>query len=187
MIDSKKLKDWSKQIYNIASAHGWHDEDKSDELWMSLIMSEVAELIEADRKNKTAPADVENSYSEEQLKDDTGFFFFYDAEIKGTVEEEFADIVIRLLDYGHTKWGDHIDYIEYPYEHVYRNRDNWAIPEHAWHFCKEVLNTGHLNIIDSIFYIIDWAKFINIDLEKHVDWKIRYNSLRPYKHGGKKY
>ena len=184
MIDSKKLKDWSKKIYDIAAAHGWHDEEKSDELWMSLIMSEVAELVEADRKGRNVSPTVESEYDKEQLKDDTGFFFFYDAEVKGTMQEEFADIIIRLLDYAYMKWDD---CIEYPYEHVFRRREGWTIPEHAWHFCKEVLNTGHMNIVDSIFYIMDWADDANINLEKHVDWKIRYNSLRPFKHGGKKY
>lgn len=184
MIDKTKLNDWSNKIYNIATAHGWHDEEKSDELWMSLIMSEVAELIEADRKNKNVQESVENTYSEEQMQDDTGFIFFYEAEIKGTKQEEFADILIRLLDYAYMKWGDNI---EYSYECVFRCYNKWSIPEYAWHFCKDILNTGYLNILDSIYYIIDWANISGIDLEKHVNWKIRYNSLRPYKHGGKKY
>lgn len=27
----------------------------------------------------------------------------------------------------------------------------------------------------------------DIDLDTHIKWKMKYNELRPYKHGGKKY
>lgn len=38
---------------------------------------------------------------------------------------------------------------------------------------------------------IDYKQFLmdyfGIDLDTHIKWKMKYNELRPYKHGGKKY
>ena len=35
-----------------------------------------------------------------------------------------------------------------------------------------------MNVRDSIQYVIEWADKLNIDLEEHIKWKMRYNSLR---------
>ena len=42
-------------------------------------------------------------------------------------------------------------------------------------------------ISGSVSYIFDWADHMKIDLWKHIELKMRYNEMRPYKHGGKKY
>lgn len=184
MTKLEKIREWSERAYRIAAEHGWHDEEKSDELWMSLVMSEVAELVEADRKGRNTSPNIESEYDKERLKDDTGFFFFYDAEVKGTIQEEFADIIIRLLDYAYMKWGDCMEEV---YDRDFQRREGWTIPEHAWRFCKDILDIGHMSVVNSIWYMIDWAEDAGVDLDMHVEWKMRYNSLRPYRHGHKKY
>ena len=186
MIDQKKLKKWSEEIYDIACRHGWHDEYKPDGQWMGLIVSEIGEAIEADRSRPRAMTEEQwkmQDFTDAQIADDQGFISFYDECIKGSVEEEFADIVIRLLDYARMKWRCGIDF---SYEKMYRHND-WGFPEHAWYLCKYVLNTGYMNIADSIGYVMDWADDLGINLERHIEWKIRYNNLRPYRHGGKRY
>jgi NTP pyrophosphatase (non-canonical NTP hydrolase) len=186
MIDQKKLRKWSEEIYDIACQYGWHDEYKPDGQWMGLIMSEIGEAIEADRSRPRAMTEEQwkmQDFTDAQIADDQGFISFYDECIKGSVEEEFADIVIRLLDYARMKWRSGIDF---SYEKMYR-RNDWGFPEHAWYLCKYVLNTGYMNIADSIGYVMDWADDLGINLERHIEWKIRYNSLRPYRHGGKRY
>lgn len=186
MIDQKKLRKWSEEIYDIACQHGWHDEYKPDGQWMGLIVSEIGEAIEADRSRPRAMTEEQwkmQDFTDAQIADDQGFISFYDECIKGSVEEEFADIVIRLLDYARMKWRCGIDF---SYEKMYR-RNDWGFPEHAWYLCKYVLNTGYINIADSIGYIMDWADDLGINLERHIEWKIRYNNLRSYRHGGKRY
>ena len=59
--------------------------------------------------------------------------------------------------------------------------------ESAWFFCKEVLESGSMNVSAAIWYVVRWAEHIGVDLEQNIIWKMRYNKLRPYKHGGKKY
>ena len=180
MIDNEKLKNWAKQIYENACAHGWHEESKPDGLWMALVMSEVAEAIEADRKSKHADVPY---FLEHQLEIDSVFMACFEGYIKGTVEEELADIVIRLLDFINMRWGDYYSWWYSP--SIFRIPDDFAVA--AWHLVKEILNTGSMNVRDAIQYTIEWSEKLNIDISQFIEWKMRYNSLRPYKHGGKKY
>lgn len=39
------------------------------------------------------------------------------------------------------------------------------------------------SIIDGLALIMGYCRALNIDLWKHVELKLKYNSLRPYKHG----
>jgi len=40
-------------------------------------------------------------------------------------------------------------------------------------------------LADIMIRVMDLAAFKGIDLEKHIDLKMKYNSLRPHKHGKK--
>ena len=182
-MDAEKLTKWSKEIYDNAVAHGWHEEKHSPEHYLGLIMTEVAEAVEADRKGRNVIMPIMDGYSVEQLNDAAGFKYFYEEKVKGNVAEEFADIVIRLLDMAHALYGEDFAY----YNHCGLFRDDKTFIEHAYYFVKEVLNSGVLNISYSICYMYDWAEHLGIDLDQHIEWKMRYNSLREYKHGGKKY
>ena len=44
-----------------------------------------------------------------------------------------------------------------------------------------------MSISDCVSYMFDWAQHLGSDLGQHIEWKMKYNKLRPYKHGGKKY
>lgn len=37
--------------YQCAVAHGWHKESLTDDHWLCLVISELMEAVEADRKN----------------------------------------------------------------------------------------------------------------------------------------
>ena len=114
------------------------------------------------------------------------FQVYYREYIKGSIEEEFADIVIRIFDMAQGIHGDKMVWkCYYPYGDRFMQDKSFV--ENAWHFTKETLNWGTMNITDSVFYIFDWADFLGIDLLTHIEWKMKYNELREYKHGGKKY
>ena len=51
MKDLNILKD---RAYNNAVAHGWHEEDLSNEHFLCLVISELMEAVEADRKGQRA-------------------------------------------------------------------------------------------------------------------------------------
>lgn len=46
-MDLQKL---SQEAFETAKAHGWHDEELPDETYLMLIITEIAEAVQADRK-----------------------------------------------------------------------------------------------------------------------------------------
>ena len=61
------------------------------------------------------------------------------------------------------------------------------VPESKWrpHFEVNVKNTFEDELADIVIRVMDLAAFKSIDLEAHIKAKMRYNSLRPHKHGKK--
>ena len=90
MKDLNKLRD---KAYHCAVAHGWHEEDLSNEHFLCLVISELMEAVEADRKGSHADFEAFNKYC-----DRIDFKENFERQIKGTVEEELCDACIRLLD-----------------------------------------------------------------------------------------
>ena len=178
-MNTETLTKWSKEIYETAVAHGWHEEKHSPEHYLGLIMTEVAEAVEADRKERRSKAKV--CYAKGNL-----FADWYNGNVKNSVEEELADIVIRLLDMAYEIHGENEEYIPDRFIGTHFHKNSPFIVN-AWNFVRYILDFGWIEINDSIRFIYDWAEYLGIDLDQHIEWKMRYNSLRDYKHGGKKY
>jgi NTP pyrophosphatase (non-canonical NTP hydrolase) len=53
------------------------------------------------------------------------------------------------------------------------------------HFQKQVKDTFEDEIADTMIRLMDLSAYLGIDLEGHIKAKMRYNSLREYKHGKK--
>lgn len=185
-IDADKLNGLMNKIWAIASAHGWHNEPLSMEHYMGLIMTEMAEAVEADRNGRRADIELFNKKMSNLDGSDECFKEMYKRYIKGSIEEEFADVVTRLLDMAQEAHGDKMRWLGYyPCGQVYHKDKSFI--DNAWYFIRDVLNCGTINISDSVSFMFDWAQDLGIDLWQHIEWKMKYNELRPYKHGGKKY
>lgn len=52
-------------------------------------------------------------------------------------------------------------------------------------FVENVKDTFEDELADIMIRVMDLAAFKNIDLEEHIAAKMRYNKLRPHKHGKK--
>lgn len=179
-MNTDKLSRWAKEIHDNATAHGWHEEKHSQEHWLSLIMCEVAEAIEADRKGrKFIKCCCVPDY--EQY-----FVGWYNEWVKGTIDEEFADIVIRLLDMTYEIYGQ-VAFEVFTNASVYKFDPDKGFAESAYRFVRCNIGVSVFDIVGSIEYMFAWAENLGIDLDQHIEWKMRYNSLRDYKHGGKKY
>ena len=179
-LDPERLAKLQQRIWDVALAHGWHEQPIPTAQYCGLIMTEMAEAIEADRNGrrfKMTSAPPEHPQ---------WFQGWYQEWVKGTIEEEFADVVIRVLDMAQEVHGDKMRWLGYyPYGQVYQENESFI--ENAWYFIREVLNWGTMNISDCVSFMFDWAQHLGIDLWQHIEWKMKYNELRPYKHGGKKY
>ena len=185
-LDPERLAKLQQRIWEIATAHGWHEQPIPTAQYCGLIMTEMAEAIEADRNGRRADMESFNERMSNLDGSDECFKEMYKRYIKGSIEEEFADIVIRVLDMAQEVHGDRMRWLGYyPFGQVYHEDKSFI--ENAWYFIREVLNCGTMNISDSVSFMFDWAQDLGIDLWQHIEWKMKYNELRPYKHGGKKY
>ena len=192
MTNLNTLKD---RAYKNAVAHGWHEEELSNEHCLCLVISELMEAVEADRKGRWAQKDkftrdFEYAVTAQRLYGEAynrAFSYMFDRYIKDTVEDELADACIRILDmaglrdinlsYIDDLKINQVSFTEYIYavssfiSNPYKTSNDWL--------------ERHLS--DSLGWIFSFCKKKNIDILWHIEQKMKYNELRPYKHDGKKY
>ena len=175
-LNVKKLSEWAERIHNNASAHGFHDERKPDEHWLCMVMTEIAEAVEADRKGSKANTEG----FKKMMLYGHDFEVTYRDYIKGSIEEEFADIVIRLLDFINEKYYNSMDWDCYYYGA--KAFKEYSFTQNAYRLLASLkADTEHL--LDALYFMYSWAGLYDIDLDFHIEMKMRYNESRPIKHG----
>jgi hypothetical protein len=98
-MNTEKLNALKEQAYQTAVEHGFHEDVKPDVFYLGLVMSEAGEAINADRKGLHA----DTKAFEEDEANGLPFANNFKKHIKDGVEDEIADIVIRLLDFAGLK------------------------------------------------------------------------------------
>ena len=177
------LNELRDEACSIATANGWHEEEHSDEHLLMLVISEIAEAVQADRKN--LHADVEAFKNYEEIID---FKENFERQIKNTVEEELSDVVIRCLDLAGLR-GIDLHYADTLLSEGVKEVQV-SFPELMYLACEEITCHGYdlterLNAL--VAGIIAYCNQKDIDLDFFIRTKMNYNSLRGYHHGGKKY
>lgn len=172
-----------KQVYEDACAKGFHTEYKSDQHWLMMVVTEIAEAIEADRKNSYVKLDSTlKAVFKDIAKSDEAFQDRFREFIKNHVEDELADIVIRLCDYAGDK--GFFDLAEPTIRADKMFFQGLSFTEIAYDLTKHIivdeafLNTMEFFIPNIIQYVYDWADSMGVDLDWFVDQKMRYNALR---------
>jgi NTP pyrophosphatase (non-canonical NTP hydrolase) len=89
------LKELCKQSHAIAKNKGFWDNKRETGTLLMLIVSELAEALEADRQNRRANL---TEFATKRLTDPTYFKENFKRNIKDTFEDELADTFIRLAD-----------------------------------------------------------------------------------------
>lgn len=75
--------------------------------------------------------------------------------------------------------------------HLYAQRDNYdlaidkAEKEFPTIFEKYIKNSFEDEIADAVIRLLDLCGGLNIDIQWHIEQKLKYNKTRPYKHGKK--
>ena len=184
------------KAYATAKAHGWHDEELPDETYLMLIITEIAEAVQADRKDRHADvARFKECMTAIERTGNDWFMTAFAEHIDGTVECELADTVIRILDFSEVK-GFGFDSVNTRARRAYKlyrgnGRDiGYTFPM----FCY--------TLISNIYYwrkpleydlslvlerLLVYCKLNSIDIDFFVEQKMKYNKLRSYRHGHKKY
>jgi hypothetical protein len=177
------------QIHAINAEKGFWDNPRTIEECAMLVITELSEAVDADRKGKRVknPIEVKNRITELFLQDnfDTSssvkalFVALFEEYVKDTVEDELAYACIRLYDYG-AHFCDVTEMLEH---------NSFDALESDNSFCYQVFKiTKHITeyplaVYEAIWRISRLAATFNIDLDFHILAKIEYNKTRPYKHG----
>ena len=97
-MNTEMLNALKEKAHTWAVGHGFYEEVKPDAFYLGLVMSEAGEAINADRKGKHADT-KRFEVNPGKWAFDLNFLIY----IKDSVEDEIADIVIRLLDFAGMK------------------------------------------------------------------------------------
>lgn len=188
------LNELRDKAYRNAVTHGFHDEELSNEHCLCLVISELMEAVEADRKGRFAkvPVDKKGTIFDERTFHYQNKYFAenFEAYIKDCVEDELADAVIRLLDLAGLR---NISIDDFPEEAIYGASEScvgetftesiYAISTLPIRYFYEYDYSFESQICHMLLSIFGLAKHMNIDLIWHVEQKMRYNELRENKHG----
>ena len=120
---NRLLNELGQRAYNNAKTKGFHDEPQNIATLLMLIITEISEACEADRKGKRADM---RSFKMAEASGRVDFSIAFNRHIKDSFEDELADVLLRL---------------------------------------------------------VGLAAIEGIDLDAHVAMKMRYNTLREYRHG----
>jgi hypothetical protein len=194
------LNELRDKAYQCAVAHGWHEENLSDEHFLCLVISELMEAVEADRKGKHAKVAMFKEWQGNSipLTEETRISRFveeFEAFIKGTVEEELSDACIRLLDLAGLR-GISLASVPFPFHHrkeYKEERSKLTFTEWVYDVIRPIVRYNKDNypigylFIGVLQELFCKAEIMGFDLLWHIEQKMKYNELRPYKHGDKSY
>lgn len=176
------------EAYANACNHGFHNEILSNEHYLCLVISELMEAVEADRKGRYLTKEDLKNYKIVQKNRFYGTMF--DNYIKDTVEDELADASIRILDLAGLVDIKIRNFTNEEVEDLCESCNDETFTESVYAIStmpvKQECEYGYkfdklLN--NMLLAIIGLSKHLGIDLVWHIEQKMEYNKMRSYKHG----
>lgn len=189
-MNTDELNALKDKAYKTAVAHGFHEEERPDAYWFGLVMSEMGEAINADRKG--LHADTKRFEEVMAMRCITPRVAF-EENIKDSVEDELADIIIWLLDFAGMKgYKLYLDRDSFPDCHdALRTFEESGLPGLFFIIMdnlSDAFDCGELQtcIYDIICFFGDWFEKVtgsDHDLWWFVKQKMKYNETRAMLNG----
>ena len=191
-MNTEELNALKERAYKTAVKHGFHEEVRPDAFCLGLVMSEMGKAIDADRK--CLHANVKGFRVDATFGIDLNERF--EKNIKGSVEDGIAGIVIQLLDFAGLR-GYELSTDEELYSFILSALEELktsGLPGLLVIFIYALFYNYRFNNLEkcvcrTILIISGCFKKItgrDYDLWWFVEQKMQYNELRP-KLNGKKY
>ena len=190
-MNTEELNTLKERAYKIAADHGFHKDTKPDIYWLGLVMSEAGEAINADREGLCVNIKRFEVYASKGFP----FSALFEEYIKNSIEDEIADIVIRLLDFAGMK-GYELTITQREHDiaaHSLSTIDKYTLSGFFFNLIgslSEAFDIGFLatGVNNTICILADCFKKItnsDKDLWWFVDKKMAYNKMRPMLNGKK--
>lgn len=189
-----RISDFISRSYVCACNHGFHDMELSRKHFLMLVLSELGEVVEADRSGRicmcsaSTLSELLNRMSYDSSLESKEEF---DIRVKDTVGDELADVCIRLFDYCGA-FGIELSDV------LFDNKlcASWnelfgeqSLCENCYELCNLVCDIDEGDEGDNIGCVLGFifcmCVNLGIDLERHIESKMRYNRLREPLHGKK--
>ena len=173
------IRELCKEAHENAVRHGFWDEEHDIRHYLMLVITELAEAVQAYRKNRFADRnEYEKLVKERGCAEDTAFLL----SVKDTFEDEMADACIRLMDLAGSGRYTVLQDMSLPSLGVLRSQE---ITETLYDAIS-VLCPDDIYFPGSMLcYLIRLSETLGIDIEWHIRQKMAYNKSRPYLHGNK--
>lgn len=185
----------SDRAYRNAVEHGFHKGDESNEHYLCLVISELMEAVEADRKGKRA--------DRKKYQDKVNYFLrelhYYGDQllqvqkeqfehlIKDSVEDELADACIRALDLaGKCDCGEFLDQHPNNKVPIIVERTFTETMYKRCFYLSNPLSTVDVKLRGLLYFLVALAKDkLGCDLLWYIQEKMWYNENREMLHGKK--
>lgn len=193
VITKERISDLVSNSYRVARQHGFHDDYHSPAHYMMLVLSEIGEMVEADRKKIRVRFPIDSLENMLRFNDYTMAF---DSYVKDTFEDEMADVVIRLCDFcGSLGVLPYTNDVMVDMSDEFK--DYWgekSVCEQCFALSSMVVDVERASydaddsemrkrLGSTLSFIFEMANYHGIDLLWHIDRKMEYNESRPRRHG----
>lgn len=191
MVTKEKLLELVSRAYGTAKEHGFHDVERSNAHFMMLVLSEIGEMVEADRKSRRVKLHGDDLDNTLRFND---FVPTFEVFVKDTMEDELADVVIRLLDFTGKRGIDLCvceDGIVDMQDTFVETFGKMSVCEQSFYLSRCIatiddnVTEKDLPILvgSALAFCNEFATFHGIDLWRHVEMKMCYNETRQRMHG----
>lgn len=191
MVTKEKLDSLTTRAFDTACSHGFHDVERSNAHFMMLVLSEIGEMVEADRKSRRVKLHGDALDNTLRFND---FVPTFEHLVKDTMEDELADVVIRLLDFcgnrGISLFMGNDGIVDMQDKFVEMFGD-MSVCEQCFYLSRVVTSIGDdapaqdlpSLVACAISFCFEFATFHKIDLLWHIEKKMAYNETRAKMHG----
>jgi len=191
MVTKEKLDSLTTRAFDTACSHGFHDVERSNAHFMMLVLSEIGEMVEADRKSRRVKLHGDALDNTLRFND---FVPTFEHLVKDTMEDELTDVVIRLLDFC-GKRGISIlmgnDGIVDMQDKFVEMFGEMSVCEQCFYLSRVITSIGDdapaqdlpSLVACAISFCFEFATFHKIDLLWHIEKKMAYNETRAKMHG----
>ena len=191
MVTKEKLDSLTTRAFDTACSHGFHDVERSNAHFMMLVLSEIGEMVEADRKSRRVKLHGDALDNTLRFND---FVPTFEHLVKDTMEDELADVVIRILDFcgkrGISLFMGNDGIVDMQDKFVEMFGD-MSVCEQCFYLSRIVTSIGDdapaqnlpSLVACAISFCFEFATFHKIDLLWHIEKKMAYNETRAKMHG----